>query len=76
MDDANVILLAAIDGQGIALGADLLLQDELASGKLIMPFDPILSMKYAYYIVYQAGALERPKINAFYQWLLQESKSG
>jgi LysR family glycine cleavage system transcriptional activator len=76
MDDANVILQAAIDGQGIALGADLLLQDELASGKLIMPFDPTLSMKYAYYIVYQAGALERPKINAFYQWLLQESKSG
>ncbi len=73
MDDANVILQAAIDGQGIALGADILLHDELASGRLIMPFDPAMSMQYAYYILFKPGALERPKIKAFYDWLLTEA---
>ena len=75
MDDANVILQAAIDGQGVALGADVLLTEELSSGRLVMPFPSDLSMTYSYYIVYKHGSLERPKIRAFYEWLLEEAKA-
>lgn len=74
MDDANVIYQAALDGQGIALGAEKLLADDMASGRLIMPFDKSLSFQYAYYISYKPGALDKPRIKAFYQWLLAESK--
>ncbi len=73
MDDSNVILQAAIDGQGVALGSDLLLTDEFASGRLVCPFDQELSMPYSYYIVYKHGTLDRPKIRAFYDWLLIEA---
>ncbi len=73
MDDANVILQAAIDGQGVALGSDILLTDEFASGRLISPFAKERSMAYSYYIVYKHGTLDRPKIRAFYDWLLVEA---
>lgn len=72
MDDANVVMQAAIDGQGVALGSNVLCKDDIDTGRLIMPFDINLSMHYSYYIVYRPGALERPKINAFYEWLLSE----
>ncbi len=75
MDDANVILQAAIDGQGVALGTDMLLDDELSSGRLIMPLGPSLSMQYSYYVVCKPGALERPKIRSFYEWLLEEAEA-
>ena len=73
MDDSNVLLQAAIDGQGVALGSELLCADDINAGKLIMPFPLELSIPYAYYVVYKTGALNRPKINAFYQWLLSEA---
>jgi LysR family glycine cleavage system transcriptional activator len=72
MDDSNVIMQAAIDGQGIALGSDVLCAAELESGQLVMPFDADLCMHYSYYVVYRPGALDRPKIRAFYQWMLDE----
>ena len=75
MDDSNVLLRVAIDGQGVALGSDLLCADDFNSGKLIMPFPAELSIPYSYYIVYKTGALNRPKINAFYHWLLSEAES-
>lgn len=73
MDDANVVHQAAIDGQGVALGADALLSEDLAAKRLVMPFGKTLAIQYAYYIVYRPGTLERPKIKAFYEWLLMET---
>jgi LysR family glycine cleavage system transcriptional activator len=75
MDDSNVLLQAAIDGQGVALGSDFLCADDLDAGKLMMPFPLELAIPYSYYIVYKPGALSRPKINAFYHWLLSEAES-
>ena len=73
MDDANVVMQAAMDGQGVALGSDVLCADDIAAGRLVMPFGPSMSMRYSYYIVYRPGALQRQKIKAFYQWLLSEA---
>ena len=74
MDDANVVMQAAIDGHGVALGSDLLCADDLEARRLIMPFDSTNSMTYSYYIVYRPGALERPKVKAFYNWLRRETR--
>jgi LysR family glycine cleavage system transcriptional activator len=73
MDDSNVLLQAAIDGQGVALGSDILCKDDIKFGRLTIPFDPSLSIPYSYYIVYKPGSLKRPKVNAFYEWLLEET---
>ncbi len=74
MDDANVVIQAAVDGQGIALGSDVLCAEDLKAGRLIRPFKKDLSIPYSYYIVYRPGALKRQKVRKFYDWLLSETK--
>jgi LysR family transcriptional regulator, glycine cleavage system transcriptional activator len=73
VNDPNVYLQAAIDGQGIALG-DTLLADEIALGRLIKPFDLNLP-GYGYFLVYPSDALRRKSVRAFREWLLEESRS-
>ena len=72
IDDTNVRLEAALDGQGVALGWIPLLADDLAAGRLVRPFDPALE-DYGYYVVTPPGGLARPKVRAFRDWLLAEA---
>lgn len=71
IDDTNVRIQAVIEGQGLALGALALLHDDLATGRLVAPFEQALD-ELAYYIVYPPGALAQPKVRAFRDWLLGE----
>jgi len=72
IDDTNVRTQAAIDGQGVTFGALSLLADDLATGRLVAPF-PLTLDDLAYYIVYPPGALARPKVKVFRDWLLEEA---
>ncbi|MBT8436603.1 MAG: transcriptional regulator, partial [Gammaproteobacteria bacterium] len=47
IDDTNVLIQAAIEGQGIALGSTTFVEDHLASGKLVKPFDITLVNEFA-----------------------------
>jgi LysR family glycine cleavage system transcriptional activator len=68
-------LQAAISGIGIALGRSPLVQDELAAGRLIAPFDLAIVAKGSYWIVYPEAMRDRPKVVAFRDWLLSEAQS-
>lgn len=72
-DDSHVVIEAAIEGQGVAMGDLSLLRSELERGRLIQPFDLTLPSEWAYYIVYPPGALKRPKVKAFRDFLLEEA---
>ncbi len=71
IDDTNVLIQAAVDGQGVALGSTTFVQDLLDSGKLIKPFDITLENEFAYYIVCPAAHLKNPSVKAFKNWLLE-----
>jgi len=75
IDDTSVRTQAAIDGHGVALGALPLIADDLATGRLVAPFELAID-DLAYYIVYPPGALTRPKVKAFRDWLVQEAAAG
>ncbi len=68
----SLALQAAIEGQGLALGSESLARDDLASGRLIRPFDVTLPVNFAYYLVYPEETADRPKIAAFRHWILAE----
>ena len=70
IDDTNVLIQAAIDGQGIALGSNAFVEDHLENGKLIKPFDIKLKNEFAYYIVCPQSHLQNPAVKAFKSWLL------
>jgi LysR family glycine cleavage system transcriptional activator len=71
IDDTNVLIQAALDGQGVVLGSSTFVQDHLDSGRLIKPFDITLRNDFAYYIVYPPDHLNNPAVRAFKAWLLE-----
>ncbi len=73
----NMAVQAAIDGQGVALVADVLVAEDVAAGRLVHPFEPGFStpLKFCYYLLSAKDKAEQPKIAAFRNWLLAEVKA-
>ncbi len=69
-DVAINALQAAIEGVGVALGRTALVEGDLATGRLVAPFDISLPIEAAYYVVAPAATADRAKIKAFREWLI------
>ena len=72
-NDSSMVLQAAVDGQGVALGRSALALDDLAAGRLVRPFEFSLPAEYAYYILCPERTANRPNIKTFREWLLAQS---
>lgn len=73
IDDSNMALQAAIDGQGVVLGIFPFVQGEVDAGRLIRPFEQELTPARSYYLLTKPGARRRPEIAATCDWLLKEA---
>jgi LysR family transcriptional regulator, glycine cleavage system transcriptional activator len=62
---------AAVDGQGVVLGRSVAIDEELRSGRLVLPFPDIRVPGYGYYVVYRQDALDSQKVAAFKDWLVE-----
>lgn len=70
---AVLAIEAAADGLGVAATIPLLAASELASGRLVMPFELLVPLKSAYYAVSNDTAGQRPAVAAFHDWLMTEA---
>jgi len=70
--DANLTLQAAADGHGVAMGRRVLVAGDLASGRLVRPFEQSVPCEPAYYLVTSEHAADSPKVRRFRAWLLDE----
>src|SRR5215469_778977 len=61
---------AAMDGLGVALGRQPLVDPDLKAGRLVVPFEFKRSSDFAYYLVYPPEAIRRRKIKAFRDWVV------
>lgn len=75
-NQSQLVLQAAIAGEGVALGRSAIVHDALEAGLLVRPFDLALSGRYAYWIVCPKAQRDRPKIAAFREWLMSEAQRG
>jgi LysR family transcriptional regulator, glycine cleavage system transcriptional activator len=66
----HMSLQAAIGGLGVALGTDVLADEDLAAGKLVRPFQQGLLSEHSYWLVCPEPALARPRVQAFREWIL------
>ena len=66
-------LEAAIAGHGVVLAYSTIAAADIAAGRLVRLFSLALPDLFADYIVTAPGALERPKVRAFRDWLRQEA---
>jgi LysR family glycine cleavage system transcriptional activator len=68
----HLMLQAAIDGHGVALGQTLLAAEDIAAGRLVEPFRLRLPTGLAYYLAAPPAAAEQAKIKAFRAWVVAE----
>lgn len=71
--DSSMLLQAAIDSQGVALGRRAIAGIDLESGRLIIPFGPRLPSDLKYYLLAPEGAFKREKIRVFHDWMLEQT---
>ena len=74
--DSSMLLRAAIAGQGVALARSVLAADEIASGRLVRPFDVDVPAEYAYYLAYPEKSADQSNVMAFREWILEEARAG
>jgi LysR family glycine cleavage system transcriptional activator len=77
LTDSSMLIEAALRGQGVGLARFSLASDELAAGRLVLPFPKARSLAtgLAYYLAAPRESLRRPVVAAFRDWLLEETKS-
>jgi LysR family glycine cleavage system transcriptional activator len=74
-DDSGLLIQAAIEGLGVALGRSVLVKGDLDAGRLVRPFDVALAAEFAYYLVYPPDLENAPKIETFRTWLLATARA-
>ena len=73
-DNAQLLLDAAIAGQGVALSTEVLADRPLREGRLVRPFAVAAASGRTYHFVCRRGDLERPSLRAFREWMVAAMK--
>jgi DNA-binding transcriptional LysR family regulator len=68
-DSFYMCIRAAQVGCGVALLPRFLVEEELAEGKLVIPWQHSLTSNSAYYLAYAEHAAEVPKVRDFVRWI-------
>jgi len=70
VDSVTQAIDAAENGIGISLGIAPLIGPRLASGRLVMPFGPLLPLQFGYWLACRKAEADKPAIQALRLWLL------
>ena len=69
---ADHAIAGAIAGAGILLGRQVLAQNDIDNGRLVMPFEHKIKLDFSYYALCLKGREEEKHIAAFMHWLTAE----
>jgi LysR family glycine cleavage system transcriptional activator len=67
-------LESAVDGQGFVLAQCSMIEKEVRSGQLILPFSHSLPLPWPYVLTRRAGAFESPHSQDFHRYLLNRAR--
>ena len=71
-----MVTQAAVAGLGVAVLPKFLILDELASGRLVIPFGPKVTSDNGYYLVYPERKAGLSSLQKFRAWLLDSVGEG
>lgn len=66
---------AAVNGRGFALAQMAMIAEDLAAGRLVIPFDHRLQLSEPYFLAWDRAALDKPFGAEFRAWVVSLSKS-
>lgn len=70
VDDANLVLQTALNGQGVVLGILPFVEDDIRAGRLLRPFDLAVDPGQAYYLINARSRVDKPAVRTVRDWLL------
>jgi LysR family glycine cleavage system transcriptional activator len=73
LNQASMLIDAAVDGQGVALARTTLAAWDLLHGRLVVPFDVALPLENTYWVAYPKLASHEAKVVTLREWLLAEA---
>jgi len=72
-NQSDLLFQATLDGQGVALLANVMAEPEIKAGRLVQPFTTRLPVKLNYHLVTSPSKARIAKVAAFREWILAES---
>jgi len=72
IDDTSMVIDAAVAGLGIALARELMVADELASGRLVPLFESAEVVDHGYWLAWPKNSRKRALIDRLASWLSEE----
>lgn len=72
LNDSISVLMAAEQGEGIALSRWSLVARDIKAGRLVRPVDAVVKSDWSTYFVAPPHYFQLPKVNSFRQWLLEQ----
>jgi LysR family transcriptional regulator, glycine cleavage system transcriptional activator len=73
-DDSHLALQAAVDGQGVALGRLAYACNDLAQGRLVLPYRKTIALDLHYHLLVPETRIDEPLVAAFRAWLALEAE--
>jgi LysR family glycine cleavage system transcriptional activator len=74
-EDDYLLIRAAVAGQGLALVPQEYAREEIAAGRLVQVLDKPWPARFAYYLATLPGAMQRPEVKAFADWIGEEAQA-
>ena len=71
--DTNMVMHAALEGQGVSLGIFPFVDQELKAGKLVKPFDIELKPTRSFYLLAKPSSERTPEVASVIRWLLDQA---
>jgi LysR family glycine cleavage system transcriptional activator len=69
----NMVVQAAVQGLGVALGREPLVMDALANGSLVQPLQGVALSQYSYWLVCPKATIKSERLRRFRDWLFVEA---
>ncbi|MDE1947896.1 MAG: LysR family transcriptional regulator [Burkholderiales bacterium] len=71
---SSLAIQAAVEGRGFVLAQVSMVCDDLAAGRLAMPFALGLPLPWPYFLTWKPSAFDKPHCRSFHRWLLTRGR--
>jgi LysR family glycine cleavage system transcriptional activator len=71
---SSVAIQAAIDGHGFVLAQSSMICDDVAAGRLVIPFKRGVPLPWPYFLTWKKSAFDQPQCRSFHRWFLKLAK--
>lgn len=76
LEDSIMLLESAAQGMGVALARGALVEQDLASGRLVQVLPQAIGNEFAFYLIWRGDNPKLPRIHALRDWLTAEAARG